>query len=504
MKSKKETALIPHCVLALFSGALLPLSLAPWYWWPLGLICTAVLALQLHQASPRHAYWLTALFGFGMFAVGASWVYVSMNVYGNASVPLSLLLTGIFVAALSLIFALPFLLFGALGSRHVIGRLLAFPAAWVLGEWGLSWILTGFPWVYLGYGHLDTWLSGWAPIAGVWGIGWIVAFSGAVAAEFAGRWLGAADKTPPLTWPATAAVLLWVLGWHLQGYVWTTTGQPIRVGVMQPATPQQLRWDSGYLDEIISDNLALSEPLWGNDLIVWPEAAIPELQHRVQPLLQQLDARGRHNNSTLISGLPIYDFDTQHYYNSAIALGNGSGQYRKQHLVPFGEYVPLENWLRGLIDFFDLPMSAFRPGPPNQPLLTANGYAIATAICYEIAYPELVRQLAPNANLLLTISNDTWFGDSLGPLQHLSMAQMRALENGKPLIRATNDGVTALIDQRGHITARLPRFVADTLSAEMTPRTGATPFSQTGSWPILALCVLGLVAAKISTRRKPQ
>ncbi len=496
----KNHHLLWRSLSALITGALLPLSLAPWNWWPVGVLCTALFTLQLRNSGPRRAYWLAFLFGFGMFAVGASWVYVSMHVYGKAPVPLAVFLTGIFVSALSLIFALPFLLFGAFCSRHATARLLGFPAVWVLSEWGLSWILTGFPWVFLGYGHLDTWLSGWAPVAGVWGISWIVAFSGAALAIIVD---GKNTTSNALKWAAPVVVLFWLAGWHLQSYQWTTsTGQALKVGLLQPAVEQEQRWTRDYLDKIINHNLELSESLWGSDLIVWPEAAIPELKHRIEPLLQQLDARNKQDNSTLITGLPVYDFGSEHYYNAVVALGNGAGEYRKQHLVPFGEYLPMDNVLRGLIKFFDLPMSTFKPGPANQPLLTANGQKLATAICYEIAYPELVRQLASNANILLTVSNDTWFGDSLGPLQHFKMAQMRALENGKPLIRATNDGISALVDERGQIIARLPQFVADTLSAEITPRTGATPFSRTGSWPILWLCGICLIATLLIARRQ--
>jgi apolipoprotein N-acyltransferase len=176
-----------------------------------------------------------------------------------------------------------------------------------------------------------------------------------------------------------------------------------------------------------------------------------------------------------------------------IALGHGQGVYHKQHLVPFGEYVPLESQLRGLIAFFDLPMSAFSSGPADQPPLRAGAYRVAPFICYEVVYPELVARSARNSDLLLTISNDSWFGKSIGPLQHLQMAQMRALENGRYMIRGTNNGVSAIIDQRGQIVERTDQFVEATLTGEVEMMLGNTPFGSFGVTPIIAGCGIALL-----------
>ena len=493
----KPTALFTAALL-LIAGALLPLSLAPLHWWPAGVISAAVLAVMLRDATVKQAYWRSFQFSFAMFAVGASWVYVSMNTYGDTSAPMSVLLTAIFVTALALIFSLPFLLCGLFRNHSRTALLLGFPAIWVLAEWAIGWILTGFPWIYLGYGHLNSWLAGWAPVTGVWGISWITAFCSAYLALFitGRRWF---DTTRIVA--LAVALLLWAGGYALQSARWTEPHRPLSVGLLQPNIPQLKRWDPDYLQSIIRSNIAMGESLWGNDLVIWPEAAIPELMHRELALLGQLDSLARDNNSTFITGIPVYTFENEQYHNSVIALGLGSGEYRKQHLVPIGEYVPMAEYIRGLIEFFDLPMSGFTPGAPDQPLLTAGDHKVATAICYEIAYPELVRQLTPDAGFILTVSNDTWFGDSLGPHQHLSMAQMRALENGRPVIRATNDGITALIDHRGRITDTLPQFTSGVLVGEITPRRGVTPYSHTGNWPVLILCLLCLGICSIKQRR---
>ncbi|MDH4041784.1 MAG: apolipoprotein N-acyltransferase, partial [Gammaproteobacteria bacterium] len=196
---------------------------------------------------------------------------------------------------------------------------------------------------------------------------------------------------------------------------------------------------------------------------------------------------------TLFVGAPYLAEQGDGYFNSVIAVGQGEGVYHKQHLVPFGEYVPLERQLRGLIAFFDLPMSAFSSGPPDQPPLRAGAYRVAPFLCYEVVYPELVARSARNSDLLLTISNDSWFGKSIGPLQHLQMAQMRALENGRYMIRGTNNGVSAIIDQRGQIVARTDQFVEATLTGDVEVMLGNTPFGTFGVTPVIAGCGVALL-----------
>ena len=203
--------------------------------------------------------------------------------------------------------------------------------------------------------------------------------------------------------------------------------------------------------------------------------------------MQNLERKANDSGSTLLTGIITQDGEQGRYYNSVLAVGDQSGQYHKTRLVPFGEYVPLESLLRGLIQFFDLPMSSLSVGPSNQTPLTVQKQLIATAICYEVVYPDLVARNTREASLIVTVSNDTWFGESLGPLQHMQMVQMRALENAKPIIRGTNNGISGLVDQRGNIYGRMDQNSIDELSGVVQPRAGQTPFSITGSWPIIFL-----------------
>ena len=477
-------------VLAPLAGALVTLSLAPFGIWPAGILSCSLYAYLLCTCRPRQALWRGWLYGLGLFGSGVSWVYVSIHIYGAAPVPLALLLIVLFCAGLALFHASFAWCYVYFVRPLPGGMLIGFPIAWVIFEWIRSWFLTGFPWLYLGYAHIDTWISGWAPIVGVYGLSFICALTGTC--------LFLAWRSRQAVACATYAVIvitLWAGGSVLKPIEWVVKASetPLSVAVIQPDVPQEHKWDPAWYRPILSQLREASEPYYGTDILVWPEAAIPNYLHRAQSFLQPIAERAANSETTLITGIPYLDMETGNYYNSAVALGHGDGKFDKQHLVPFGEYVPLEKWLRGLIDFFDLPMSAFTPGATNQPPLRAGSYRVAPFICYEVVYPDQVALSARNADLLITISNDSWFGNSIGPLQHLQIAQMRALENGRYMIRGTNNGVSAIIDHRGQIVARTPQFVATALVGEVEVMLGNTPFGSFGVTPVITACGVTLL-----------
>lgn len=477
-------------LLAPLAGALVTLSLAPFDLWPAGILSTALYCYLLSTCSPRQALLRGWLYGLGLFGSGVSWVYVSIHVHGAASVPLAVLLTLLFCAGLAL-------LHGAFAWCYVRlvrflpgGMLVGFPALWVLFEWLRSWLLTGFPWLYLGYAHLDTWIAGWAPVLGVYGLSFICALSGSCL-FLAWR----SRQLPALITYAGIMATLWIGGSVLRPIQWVAAAaeKPLTVALYQPDIPQQLKWDRDYYPRILKQFDHALAALYGHDIILWPESALPRFYHQAQDYLGPVADTARLRGSTLITGIPYREPDSTDYYNSIVALGLGKGLYHKQRLVPFGEYVPLEQWLRGLIGFFDLPMSGFSAGPPGQAPLHTDNYRIAPFICYEVVYPDLVARGARHAELLVTISNDSWFGASIGPLQHLQMAQMRALENGRYLLRGTNNGVSAIIDHRGRIQARTAQFEEAILSGRAQVMLGSTPFASFGSRPVISGCTLLLL-----------
>lgn len=469
---------------ALLLGLCCPLALAPVSLPVIGVLSVAGFAALCHRQRPRAMLKLAYAYGFGLYAAGASWVYVSINTYGQAPAPLAGAMTLAFVAFLALCFAAPFLALAWVRGERPLLYLVAFPSAWLLSEWFRGWFLTGFPWLYLGHGHTDTWLAGWAPVTGVLGISWIAALSAAT------LWL-VVSRTG--TWQlrtgaAVCVLTLWLAGLGLHKVEWTEAeSHPLRVAMIQPSLSLHQKWDNTALAEILDIYRQQTEPLLDHDLIIWPESAIPRLLEEVHGYLVDLDSTVLNRSTTLITGIPTRQGRDIH--NSVVVLGDGAGIYHKRQLVPFGEYVPLERWLRGLIYFFDLPMSSFSRGGADQPLLRAGDHHIATAICYEIVYQDMVARDAAGAQLLLTVSNDTWFGESFGPHQHFQIARMRAIENRKPLLRGTNDGITAIVDSRGQVTHTLPQFEPGTLIGDTTPRRGTTPFNHTGSWPMVLLSI---------------
>lgn len=489
---RSGTGLNPWLVLALapLAGAMVTLSLAPFNIWPAGIISCALYSYLLCSCSPRQGLWRGWLYGLGLFGSGVSWVYVSIRVHGNASLPLAVGLTVLFCASLALLHALFAWCYVRFVRSLPGGMLVGFPTLWVLFEWSRDWLLTGFPWLYLGYAHIGTWISGWAPITGVFGLSFICALTGAC------LFLGwRSRQSIAVTTYAVIIITLWGGGAVLKPTQWVARAseEPLQVALVQPNVPQEQKWDRAWYRPILRQLEQATDPLMGNDIVLWPESAVPNYYQRAGDFLEPIAERAAAANTTLITGIPYRPEGSQRYFNSIVALGYGQGEYHKQRLVPFGEYVPLEQYLRGLIDFFNLPMSAFSAGPANQKPLRAGAYRVAPFICYEIVYSNLVAAGARNSDLLITISNDTWFGASIGPWQHLQIAQMRGRENGRYVLRGTNNGISAIIDHQGRIVARSKQFEKETLVGKAEVMLGNTPFGSFGNTPIIGGCVVTLL-----------
>ena len=482
----------PGHLLALAAGALTPLALAPFDLWPLGLLSLALFYLGLRGLAPRAALARGWCYGFGAFAAGTSWVYVSIHDYGAASPALAGLLTLLFSAGLALFFAMPAWAWvkWLRRERAPLADALAFAALWLAQEALRGWLFTGFPWLYIGYSQLAGPLAGLAPLGGVWLLSFGMALTAALLANLPAllpRWSSALIALLLL-------VATWGSGLLLRDHAWTQpAGAPLKVAAMQGNVEQSMKWDPEQLNAQLALYRDLTFAEAPADLYVWPETAVPVLKEYAEGYLSVMSRFASERNAALITGVPLRQADGEgrpRYYNAVQVIGQGEGTYLKQKLVPFGEYVPLQDVLRGLIAFFDLPMSDFARGPADQPMLQARGYRIAPYICYEVVYPEFAAGLAARSELLLTVSNDAWFGTSIGPLQHLQMAQMRALEAGRWMIRATNNGVTALIDPFGRLDAHVPQFQRAVLRGEVVPMQGLTPYLQWRAWPLTGLCAL--------------
>jgi len=489
--------------LALLAGALMPLAFAPFRLYPLGVVSLASFFLLKLRASPARAAWRGFLFGVGMFGVGVTWVYVSIHTFGGVGIAMTVFLTILFVSVLSLFpaaagYVAKRLLTAVQGHNHdTLALLLISPAAWVTAEWVRGWFLTGFPWLNLGYSQIDTPLSGLAPIAGVYGVSLAAAVSAGVLCYLlvAPTWVRRGGAF-------AAGVALWLVCAALADVTWTApVGKPLRVSLIQGDMSQDIKWEPDMLSPTIELYERQTRKHWDSDLIIWPETAIPAFLQQVEPEVDALDQEARKHHTELIVGLVIMDAQ-QHYYNSVMQLGHNSGFYFKHHLVPFTEYLPFKRELGELIKIMDVPMSDFTPGQPYQTPLLVKGVRVAVSICYEDAFGEEIIRSLPHANVLVNVSNDAWFGRSIAPSQHLQIARMRALETGRPLLRDTNTGITAIIAPDGKVTMRAPQFQVATLTAQIQPMAGATPYSEAGNTPVVVLILTLLVAAGIVPRSR--
>ncbi|MBM34540.1 MULTISPECIES: apolipoprotein N-acyltransferase [unclassified Arsukibacterium] len=496
-------------LLLVAAGALNTLAFAPFTLWWLPFFTLALLVMVISRVS----HWRQALlagfcYGLGWFGVGISWVHVSIDQFGGLPLIASLGLMALLVSYLALFPALAALLTYRFTGQHNCSRLAAliFAGVWVGVEWLRSFLLTGFPWLSLGYSQTSAGLADFAPLIGETGITFILAASAAALAR-----LYQGGPVLQRVGPAVLAGVIVIsapLLQQLRGWDYQTNSA--NIVMVQGNIKQDLRWQPEQEWPTMLKYLDLTRPHFSNaDIVIWPEAAIPQLEPMAEAFLDNLNKAAFYNDAALITGILDYNLATSQAWNNLIVLGKDSatateGQYfyghsnrfSKHHLLPIGEFVPFENWLRKLAPIFDLPMSSFTRGSYIQPNLRANDYQLLSAICFEIAFPRQIRaNFTAATDFILTVSNDAWFGDSIGPHQHLQIAQMRAREFGRPVLRATNNGITASISPDGSIARQLPQFEEAILADTVVLSTGRTFYSIYGDWPLTFIVILLLIGA---------
>lgn len=491
-------------VLALAAGAALSLAFAPFGWWPLAMLMPAFLIWLWEGAAPRRAAALGFWFSFGTFSVGTYWLYISLRIVGHAPVALAVFLMLGLAAIMGAYHAvLGWAVARFLPRRGVVRWLLAIPGAWLLLEWWRSWFLTGFGWLSLGYAHTDNWLGGFAPLVGQYGIGLItLVIAGALVTLLLG------DRRSRLI-AGAVSVAFFAAGFALRGIEWTRPyGKPISVAVVQGAVPQDEKWIAGNLDAIRDLYRNLTRQAHGADLILWPESAIPDLANNhveyYREVYQEASARG----SSLVMGTlraeEMPDGGDIEYFNSILAMDRatpGVGWHDKHHLVPFVEFFPVPDIVRQWLRLMSLPYSDFNRGAAEQAPLEVAGQRIAAGVCYEDAYGGTLLPAMRTATMLANVTNDGWFGRSTARYQHLQISRLRAMETGRPMLRAANDGVSALIGPKGQLIATAREYEADVMRGELQPRIGLTPYARAGNWPIVCLAlVFGLIGAYVRRR----
>jgi apolipoprotein N-acyltransferase len=478
------------------AGAMLAAAFPPLGWWPVAFLAPALLFLLWQDVSPARAAVRGAIFSVGLFAFGVWWLYIALASFGGMPPALAVVALLLFFLYLATFLAaagyLQARVFGASGAWKYLAVL---PSLWVLAEWLRGWLLTGFPWLQVGYTQLATPLSGFAPIAGPYGVALAAAVcAGAIA-------LMAKTRRVKIGIAVLAGVV--ASGWGLSRVEWVVPkGQPLPVALVQGNIALQEKWAPSERSRIIDRYMTLTQAIDGVSLVVWPETAVPGWRAGFESeYAPALDALARERGFDLLLGLPEAEGNSsREYYNSAVALG-GKGIYRKRHLVPFGEFLPARPLFGWLLDYLEIPLSDFSAGASGQKPMTLAGQQVAVSICYEFAFPQELRAAAASATVLVNLSEDAWYGDSSAMFQHDAMTRVLALSLGRPVARATNTGVSAVADHRGRTIAQAPVQSVHVLVATLQPMSGLTPYAVTGNWPAIFVAAGALAVVAFASRR---
>ena len=514
-------------LLVLCAGALTVFAFSPFKIYPLAWFTPAILFYALSKANTKKQHFLLGwIYGIGLFGAGASWPFYSMYFFAHAPLALAVLGTTLFVTIIAF---LTMGLFGFLASlfRHkaLFARLLLFyPAAWVLLEWYRGWFLTGFPWLYLGNSQIDTFFAAYAPITGVLGVSLSsVLISGAMVSFLFGNSLKRIVHVAhtPLSSPvstkavieepfgssirilsALVILLVTISAFTLQKFDWTQkTGKVLTVSVLQSNISQTEKLNPKNLDSSIKLYQAMTKTSQKSDLIVWPETGLFDAfnNHMDDVILPLQRSLKRTNQSILIGGFNINE--NNEVENSVLALSKESRQvYSKRHLVPFGEYIPLLEYIRWLGKWIQLPYSNLVAGKSDGTLQVAGENMAQMTVCYEDAFGAEVIQSLPESTLLINVTHDGWFTGSLEPEQHMQIARMRSLETGRYMVRATTTGPSGIIDEKGNVIATAPIYTKKIITGKLQPFTGATPYVRWGNWLIVSILsvvlLLGIIGRK--------
>lgn len=479
------------------AGLLLTLAFAPFNYSYLAVASLVYIFSSWLNCSPRKAALRGYLYGLGLFGSGISWVYISLHDYGGAPLIGAVLLTLAVVCFWSLFPALTAYLAVKITNKYKHSTLWVIPIIWILIEYYRGyWFLNGFPWLQIAYTQLETPLKGFVPILGVYGTGFLLLLT----ASFI---VSGINKAIKYTYVVIALLLVWGLGGFLTTVNWTEAiGKPIQVALVQGNVAQDQKWLSENRIKTLVSYQQLTEAHWDADIIIWPETAIPAYLSQVKEVyIDPLSEKAKAHNTSVIVSLPARGKDNE-FFNTVLALGKYEGRYNKNHLLPFGEYLPLQPLSGFILESLNIRLGSFTSGGDDQVLLKAAGYPFSTSICYEDAFAEEAIRAMPDAAFLVNVTNDAWFGDSIEPQQHMQIAQMRALETGRYLLRVTNTGVTGIVAPNGKLVNKAPSFKQMVLTGSIEPRGGMTPYARVGGYAAVLILIFYIVILFVFFRKK--
>lgn len=481
-------------------GAVGVLGFAPFYFYPATLLSLAGAIYFIAQTnSIKSAASAGFLYGLGLFSVGIYWIYISLHTYGGMPALMAAFSTFVLAAFLALFPALVGALSKKMCQQRPVWLVIAIPVFWALADWVRSWIFTGFPWLTIGYSQIPASpLAGYMPVIGVYGVTLLTTFI----ASIVGYLLAFPAEITRLYKAALASILLVsITGYGLKHIEWTKPiGEPVAVSLLQGNIEQNMKWAPEIAERTMQQYLSMVEDSKAK-LIVLPETALPVLASEIPDNIKnRLLAHSHHTHGDILVG--VVERENGEYFNSVLSYGSaGTHAYRKSHLVPFGEFIPLKvafGWIYR--DWLNMPLSDLSRGAQYQQPMSVAGEKVAVNICYEDVFgEEIIRQL-PMASLLVNVSNDAWYGESYAADQHLQFSQARALETGRMMLRATNTGATAIIDHKGNLTAHAPHFVQTSLDGYAQGYTGTTPYVYWGNWLFLSICAGLLVLIWLRNR----
>jgi apolipoprotein N-acyltransferase len=471
-------------LLNVLAGLVLTLSFAPTDYFYLAFFSLAFLFYSWHDCSPWQAAVRGYYYGLGLFGLGVTWVFVSIYFYGHTSLFAAALLSALFAAFWALFPAVVGYLSVKLATfSQPYWRVGIIPLVWILVEYGRGvWLLNGFPWLQIAYSQIDSPFAGFMPLVGVYGTGFLLAFAAALFAYLV-------RENRHFAFIISSLAFVFLLGCALKHQTWTTKiDRPIKVALIQGNISQDEKWQENRLIDTLMTYQHLTYQHWDANLIVWPETSIPAYLTQVDKFfLTPLEQDARQHHTDVMVSLLDKNPETGQVYNAALVLGEKRGIYHKNHLLPFGEYMPLQPLSGWVLNAIGLRLDDFASGGTTQPLLEAAGYPIGTSICYEDSFGSETNRHLENVAYLVNLTNDAWFGRSFEPYQHLQMARVRALETGRYMLRATNTGATAIIAPNGKVIAQAPLFTTTALTGTIFPMTGLTPYAQLGDTVIIGI-----------------
>ena len=491
-RTVKSQITTPNLVQATLSGSISFFSFSEIALWPIVFFSIIWFLFLLKNIGKIESFWVGWFFGIGYFGSNIWWIHISIENFGFPNSFLAVTLNALFISLLSLYFSIFGLLTNLVFKLSIIGALMI-PFFWLLMEIARSYFFTGFPWLILGYSQIDSPFSNLFPLIGAYGISFVVVAISFCAFSILSSscWL---KKIKFLCLFGLFSLMIYALN---DVQYTSDTSAPLKISIIQGSVTQDKRWSDQSTELILERYMELSQDEWKADVVVWPETVFTELINLEETFIQMLLNKSNKTETALIIGIPFHQKIDNKIFNSILVLGSSNDLYKKRKLVPFGEYFPFRRVLADLYSKIDIPLSDFDPGPTEKNSVVVKGRSVGLLICYEIAFASIARSSLPKAELIINVSNDSWFGNTVAAFQHLQIVRVRAAELGRPIIRATNTGISAFIDHRGKLLKVTDKFTSQIITNQIVGQEGETFYGKIGEKGIVSGLLILIILVSV-------